>query len=163
APKIDLGALRGRKDKVVDTLASSLVELCKRRKVNWVRARATFEDSTTLRLDNGSSVRFRHCILPTGSSPSPLPRLNLDNPRVPDSTCALALEEVPKSLLVVGGGYIGLELGTVYAALGSRVTVVELTGTLLPGVDPDLVRPLHARLKSLFHKIYLNAKVAKIA
>src|SRR5205085_8175423 len=98
--------------------------------------------------------RFKHCILATGSSPVRLRGLSLDSPRLLDSSSALALPDVPRSLLIVGGGYIGLEVGTVYAALGSRVTVVELTGGLLPGVDPDLVRPLQARLKGLFEKIH---------
>src|SRR5262249_17817086 len=103
-----------------------------------------------------------HCILATGSAPTRLPQLQLDSPAVLDSTGALELECVPASLLVVGGGYIGLEMGTVYAALGSKVTVVELTGNLLPGVDTDLVRPLFQRLKTQFDKIYLNTKVAKL-
>src|SRR5262249_56387675 len=100
------------------------------------------------------------------SAPRPLPArpaaLTLDSPRVMDSTAALRLEVLPKSLLVVGGGYIGLELGYVYAALGSKVTVVELLDGLLPGVDRDLVRPLHKRLETLFEKIYLKTKVAKL-
>jgi dihydrolipoamide dehydrogenase len=161
-PEIDINALRTTKDKIVDKLSSHLAELAKRRKVQWIRARGTFEDSTTLALDNGSRVRFQTCILATGSSPTRLPAFDLKSPRVLDSTSALQLPDVPKSLLVVGGGYIGLEMGTVYAALGSQVTVVELTGSLLPGVDADLVRPLHARLEKQFHKIYLNTKVAKI-
>jgi dihydrolipoamide dehydrogenase len=162
APKIDLATLRSTKDKIVDKMSSSLLELAKRRKVRWINARATFEDSTTLALEGGDRVRFQTCILATGSSPTRLPALALDSPRVLDSTSTLALPDVPRSLLIVGGGYIGLEMGTVYAALGSRVTVVELTGSLLPGVDPDLVRPLHARLEKLFQKIHLNTKVAKI-
>ena len=101
-------------------------------------------------------------MLATGSSPTRVPAFALDDPRVMDSTAALRLDDVPGSLLVVGGGYIGLELGTVYAALGSKVTVVELTDGLLPGVDRDLVRPLQTRLASQFHKIYLGTKVAKI-
>jgi dihydrolipoamide dehydrogenase len=163
APKIDLPALRNYTGKIVDTLSKNLLELCKRRKVEFVRARATFEDSHSLALDNGSKLRFRHCVLATGSSPSQIPALKLESPRVLDSTSALRLEEVPASLLVVGGGYIGLEMGYVYAALGSKVTVVEMTGTLLPGVDHDLVRPLHARLGKLFEKIYVNTKVTKLA
>src|SRR5262249_59914666 len=103
-----------------------------------------------------------HCILATGSAPTRLPQLQLDSPAVLDSTGALELECVPASLLVVGGGYIGLEMGTVYAALGSKVTVVELTGNLLPGVDTDLVRPLAARLRTLFHAIHLDTKVARV-
>jgi len=161
-PEIDLDTLRATKDKIVDKLSSHLGELAKRRKVNWIRGRATFEDSRTLAIDNGDRVRFQTCILATGSSPTRLPAFDVKSPRVLDSTSALQLPDVPKALLVVGGGYIGLELGTVYAALGSKVTVVELTGSLLPGVDADLVRPLHARLEKQFHKIYLNTKVVRI-
>src|SRR5205823_1622122 len=95
-------------------------------------------------------------------SPTQIPGLSIPSPRVVDSTGALKLEDVPKSLLIVGGGYIGLEMGTVYAALGSKVTVVELTAGLLPGVDPDLVRPLFQRLQNQFQKIHLNTKVAKL-
>jgi dihydrolipoamide dehydrogenase len=162
-PKIDVSALRARKDKIVDTMSTNLAELAKRRKVKYVQGRATFENSTTLKLDNGGTVKYKHCILASGSSPARPPALNLDSPRVLDSTGALKLEKIPASLLVVGGGYIGLEMGTVYAALGSKVTVVELTPSLLPGVDADLVRPLHARLKPLFENIYLNTKVVKFA
>jgi dihydrolipoamide dehydrogenase len=161
--EVDLPVLRRfAQDKVVDTLAKNLLELCKRRQVEYIPARATFVDSNTLQFDNGSRRRFRHCILATGSSPSRLPALSLDSQRVMDSTAALRLEEVPGSLLVVGGGYIGLELGYVYAALGSKVTVVELTDGLLPGVDRTLVRPLHDRLKKLFQAIYLNTKVLRL-
>src|SRR5262249_38100446 len=151
-----------RKDKIVDTLASSLVRLAKDRKVNHIQARATFTDKQALQLDNGGQVRFKNCIVATGSSPTKLPALSLDSSRVMDSTTALELPDVPASLLVIGGGYIGLEMGTVYAALGSKVTVVELTGSLLPGVDGDLVRPLAGRLGSLFHKIYLNTKIVRL-
>jgi dihydrolipoamide dehydrogenase len=161
-PRIDIAGLRGFKEKIVETLSRNLVELCKRRQVELVRARAAFVDSHTLKLDDGSERRFRHCIVATGSSPLGLPALSLDSPRVMDSTGALRLEELPKSLLVVGGGYIGLELGYVYAAAGSKVTVVELTDGLLPGVDRALVRPLHERLKRLFEKIYLNTKVVRL-
>lgn len=161
-PKIDVGTLRGAEFKIVDTLAKNLLELCKRRKVEYIKGRATFESSNTLRVDNGTTVRFKHCVLATGSSPTRVPAFALDDPRVMDSTAALRLDEVPGSLLVVGGGYIGLELGTVYAALGSKVTVVELTDGLLPGVDRDLVRPLQTRLASQFDKIYLGTKVVKV-
>src|ERR671934_248283 len=105
---------------------------------------------------------YAAAFLATDTSPTRIPALNLDSPRVFDSTGALRLEDVPGSLLVVGGGYIGLEMGYVYAALGSKVTVVELTDGLLPGVDRDLVRPLQGRLTPLFEKIYLNTKVAKL-
>jgi dihydrolipoamide dehydrogenase len=160
--KIDINGVRGYWQKVVDTLAKNLLELCKRRQVEVIRARATFVDSRSLRLDNGSTLRFKNCVIATGSSPTRLPSLSLDSPRVMDSTGALRLEVLPSSLLVVGGGYIGLELGYVYAALGSKVTVVELTDGLLPGVDRTLVAPLQKRLEGLFEKIYLNTKVARL-
>jgi dihydrolipoamide dehydrogenase len=163
APKIDLDTLRAKKDKIVQTMTNSLAELAKRRKVNWIQGRARFADSQTLEVDKGPRVRFKTCILATGSSPARIPSLSIESPRLLDSTSALLLEDIPASLLVVGGGYIGLEMGTVYAALGSKVTVVELTGSLLPGVDPDLVKPLAARLEKSFEKIYLNTKVAKLA
>jgi dihydrolipoamide dehydrogenase len=159
---IDIAGLRAYWQKVVDTMAKNLVDLCKRRHVELVRARATFADSHTLQLDDGSRRSFRHCILATGSSPTRLPTLALDSPRVMDSTAALRFEVNPASLLVVGGGYIGLELGYVYASLGSKVTVVELTDGLLPGVDRTLVRPLHDRLKKLFANIYLSTKVIQL-
>ena len=160
--RVDIAGLRAYWQKVVDTLAKNLVELCKRRQVELIRARAAFADSHTLQLDDGSRRAFRNCIIATGSSPTRLPALSLESPRVMDSTGALLLAEKPDSLLVVGGGYIGLELGYVYAALGSRVTVVELTDGLLPGVDRMLVRPLSDRLKNLFEKIYLQTKVVRL-
>jgi dihydrolipoamide dehydrogenase len=159
SPRIDLAALRNQNTKVVETLGKSLAELARLRKVEYVRGRASFEDSGKLRLEDGTRRRFRHCIIATGSVPTRPPALNLETPRVLDSSAALRLEEVPASLLVVGGGYIGLELGTVYAALGSRVTVVELTGGLLPGVDRDLVGPLQKRLEGVFQKVYLDTRV----
>ncbi|HKI35764.1 MAG TPA: dihydrolipoyl dehydrogenase [Gemmataceae bacterium] len=162
-PKIDLGGVRGQWQKVVATLSTNLLGLCKSRKVEFVHARARFADSRTVQLDDGRRLAFRNCIVATGSLPVKPPALALDSPRVMDSTAALRLEELPASLLVVGGGYIGLELGYVYAALGSKVTVVELTPSLLPGVDSDLVQPLQKRLKGLFHKIYLNTKVVRLS
>jgi dihydrolipoamide dehydrogenase len=167
-PKIDLDKLRARKDRVIDELAGGLVTLAKQRKVTYVASRAVFEDGQTLALDNGNKVRFGHCILATGSSPTKLPHLAIDSPRLLDSTTALQLQTVPKSLLVIGGGYIGLEMGTVYAALGSQVTVVELMDSLLPGVDADLVGQLAKRLisekpeESLFHQVLLKTRVVKV-
>src|SRR5262249_53681558 len=116
-----------------------------------------------LQVEKGPLVRFDKAIIATGSVPARPPLFfELKNPRIMDSTAALALENVPKTLLVVGGGYIGLEMGSVYAAVGSKVTVVEMMPGLLPGVDKDLVDPLAARLKTEFEKIYLNTKVTKI-
>ncbi len=161
-PKIDSARLANQTSKIIGTMSNNLLELAKRRGVEYVRARASFEDSNTLRLDNGTRRRFQNCILAAGSSPTRVPSLSIESRRVMDSTGALRPEDVPKRLLVVGGGYIGLELGYVYAALGSHVTVVELTDGLLPGVDRDLVLPLQKRLTPLFDKIYLGTKVAKV-
>jgi dihydrolipoyl dehydrogenase len=161
-PKVNIDELRAQGNKVVDTLAKNLLELCKRRKVEYLNGTATFADSQTIRLTGGSQRRFKHAIVASGSSPSIPPSLKLDSPRVMDSTAALRLEEVPGKLLVIGGGYIGLELGYVYAALGSEVTVVELLDGLLPGVDRELVRPLQTRLATLFHKIHVSTKVVKL-
>ncbi|MSS70168.1 MAG: dihydrolipoyl dehydrogenase [Candidatus Latescibacteria bacterium] len=161
-PGIDLDALRGWKDGIVSRHVGGLVDLCRRRGVTLIRGRAVFEDSGSVRVEGpegGSRVTFGHAILATGSHPATFPGLDLQSPRVMDSTSALKLEAVPKSLLVVGGGYIGLELGTVYAELGSRVTVVELTDGLLPGADRDLVRPLSARVEKVFEAVRLNTKV----
>lgn len=161
-PRIDLAGVRGHWHKVVDTLSKNLLTLCKARKVEYVNARARFADGRTVALDDGRRLPFKSCVLAAGSLPVRPPALWLDTPRVMDSTAALRLDELPKTLLVIGGGYIGLELGYVYAALGTQVTVVELTGSLLPGVDPDLVQPLARRLKSLFHRIHLDTKVVRM-
>jgi dihydrolipoamide dehydrogenase len=161
-PRIDLDGVRGHWQKVVTTLTGNLGRLAKARKVNTVRGRGKFVDGQTIEVEGGARYRFEHCIVATGSVPARPPALELPSPRVMDSTGALKLEEVPPRLLVVGGGYIGLEMGYVYAALGSQVTVVEMTEGLLPGVDRDLVQPLHKRLAKLFDKILLKAKVAKL-
>ncbi len=164
-PKIDLGALRSRKDKVIATLTGGLGTLARRRNVTVVRGTARFTNSTTLEVvsaEPGGSTQtltFDHCILASGSRPARIPAFDIGSPRVMDSTGALELADVPKSLLVVGGGYIGLEMGTVYAELGSKVSVVELTDGLLPGADRDLVKPLQQRLEKLFEKIMLRTKV----
>jgi dihydrolipoamide dehydrogenase len=169
-PAINLDAMRAQKDKVIATLTGGLKQLAGKRNVKVIRARAAFEDSQTLRLQpidknplEDDRLRFEHCILATGSSPAMIPGLDLASARVMDSTGALDLPDVPESLLVVGGGYIGLEMGTVYAELGSRVSVVEMTDGLLPGADRDLVKPLHKKLERDFAAIYLNTKVVALA
>ena len=166
APRIDVARLRSWKEGVVKKLTGGLGILSKQRKVRYVQGRAAFADSTTLRVtkSDGSeeSLTFDRIVLATGSRPAIVPSLKLDTPRIMDSTGALNLEDVPGTLLVVGGGYIGLELGSVYAALGTRVTVVEMLPGLLPGADRDLVLPLHKRLEKLFEGILLNTTVAAV-
>ena len=166
APKIDLARLRSFKENVVKKLTGGLGVLSKQRKVKYVQARAAFENSTTLRVTKSDSseesLAFDRIVIATGSRPAIVPALKLDTPRMMDSTGALNLEDIPGTLLVVGGGYIGLELGSVYAALGTRVTVVEMLPGLLPGADRDLVLPLHKRLEKLFEGILLNTTVASV-
>jgi dihydrolipoamide dehydrogenase len=161
-PEIDLKQLRAKGDKIVEMMSSSLLDGCKKRGVTHIVGRGAFVDRSTIQVDKGPTVKFKNCILALGSIPARLPMFDIGSKRILDSTAALHIDSVPKSFLVVGGGYIGLELGSVYAALGSTVSVVEMTPTLLPGVDGDLVRPLHARLRAHFDKIYLSTKVAKV-
>src|SRR5881296_1136190 len=165
-PKIELGRLRAWKENVVKKLTGGLGQLSKQRKVEYIHGRASFENSNTLRMtkSNGAeeSLSFDRIIVATGSRPAIIPKLKLDSPRLMDSTAALELAEIPKSLLVIGGGYIGLELGTVYAALGCKVSVVEMLSGLLPGADRDLVLPLHKRMEKSFESILLNTTVASV-
>jgi dihydrolipoamide dehydrogenase len=166
APKIDLARLRSWKEGVVKKLTGGLGVLSRQRKVKYAQGRAAFENSTTLRItkSDGSeeSLSFDRIIIATGSRPAIVPTLKLDTPRMMDSTGALNLEDIPGSLLVVGGGYIGLELSSVYAALGTRVTIVEMLPGLLPGADRDLVLPLHKRLEKMLDGILLNTTVASV-
>jgi len=165
-PKIDLAKLRGFKDAVVQRLTNGTGQLVKFRKVQYLQGRAELTDARSLRVKLVSGgeeqVRFDHAIIATGSLPAIPPMLKLDDPRVMDSTAALDLPEIPKSLLVVGGGYIGLELGTVYATLGSAVTVVEMTPGLLPGADRDLVDVLAKRITKTMKAVLLNTKVTQM-
>jgi dihydrolipoamide dehydrogenase len=162
-PQIDLDRLRTFKDAVVQKLTGGLGQLSKQRKVTYIRGRASFASarSLTIALASGGSetLEFEYAVIATGSRPAAVPGLSVDSPRVMDSTAALDLPEIPKTLLVVGGGYIGLELGSVYAALGTKVTVVEMTGGLLPGADRDLVTFLGRRLEQTMHKVLVNARV----
>jgi dihydrolipoamide dehydrogenase len=171
SPKVDINKVRARKEKVIDTLTGGLAQLAKRRNVTVIRARGRFEDSTTLILEGsdpsipeGGKLTFDYCVLATGSIPAMPQNFQIGSERVMDSTGALKLADIPGKLLVIGGGYIGLEMGTVYAHLGSQVSVVEWTDTLLPGADRDLVAPLQRRLKQLFdNRIYLSTKVGSVA
>lgn len=165
-PKINLDQLRSWKEGVVKKLTGGLGQLAKQRKVEYVQGLASFENSNALRVKrtagNEESLSFDRIIIATGSRPAAIPTLKLDTPRMMDSTSALNLADVPGTLLVIGGGYIGLELGTVYAALGSRVSVVEMLPGLLPGADRDLVLPLHKRMEKIFASIMLNTTVAAV-
>jgi dihydrolipoamide dehydrogenase len=164
APKIDLPQLRGWKDSVVKKLTGGLGVLSRQRKVQYIQGRAAFETSNTLRISkaDGSeeTVSYDRIVIATGSRPAVIPAFKLDSARILDSTSALDLADVPDTLLVIGGGYIGLELGTVYAALGTKVSVVEMLSGLLPGADRDLVLPLHKRIEKSFDSIMLNTTVA---
>jgi dihydrolipoamide dehydrogenase len=165
-PAIDLAKLRAFKDNVVKRLTSGTGQLVKHRKVQYLQGLAEMVDAHNLRvkLTDGKEeqVQFEHAILATGSVPAIPPMLSVDDPRVMDSTAALDLPDIPESLLVVGGGYIGLELGTVYATLGSAVTVVEMTAGLLPGADRDLVDILAKRVAQTMKSVLLNTKVVEL-
>jgi dihydrolipoamide dehydrogenase len=165
-PKVDVDKLRAYKQAVVDKLTGGVGQVAKLRKVKFLQGRATLTGPTSMSIAGAggeTTLQFEHCILATGSQPTRIPSLALDSERMLDSTTALDLPDVPKSLLVIGGGYIGLELGSVYAQLGSKVSVVEMTSGLLPGADRDLVQVLHKRLEKLFAAIMLSTKVTKVA
>ncbi len=164
-PRIDLGGMRRWKAEVIEKMATGLMGLTARRGVQLVQGRAEFESSQSVRLQGGevSRIRFRHAILATGSRPIPFPGTEFaSGGRIMSSTGALALADVPESLLVVGGGDVGRERGTVYASQGSRVSLVETSGRLLAGIDSDLVDPLQRRLSALFRQIWLNTRVAGV-
>jgi len=164
-PQIDLDRMRGWKNQVIDKLTNGLLTLSKRRKVRLLQGRAVFEASDRVRLENSevSQIRFRHAIFATGSSSTPFRGLPIvKGSRIMDSTGALELLDIPRSLLILGGGYVGLEMGNVYAALGSRVTLAVRGDRLLRGADPDLVDVLLSRLKETFAAIYFNAQVVSL-
>lgn len=162
-PTIDLEAMRTWKEKVVTQLADGLAHLCAQRNVRLVQAQATFTGIDTVHLANAESHRitFKHGIIATGSRPIPLPDTTFTD-RIMDAGKALELEDIPKRLLVIGGSYVGLELGMVYARLGSQVTLVEMTDRLLPNVDADLVQPLARRVQHLFAGVYLKTTVTAL-
>lgn len=169
-PQIDIDKIRARKDKVIQTLSSGLAQLAKRRSVKVIKARGVLEDAHTLRLEGADAslpedrqLTFDNLVLATGSTPILPPTFDIGSERIMDSTGALLLRDIPPRLLVIGGGYIGLEMGTVYAKLGAQVSVVELTDGLLPGADRDLVKPLQKTLHKLFgERIYLNTKIGSL-
>ena len=161
-PKVDLDKLRAYKDGVVEKLTGGTGQLAKQRKITYIQGRATLTGPTSMSVKTATGVQdvsADYVVLATGSHPTRIPGLNVDSPRLLDSTGALDLPAIPKTLLVVGGGYIGLELGSVYAALGTKVSVVEMTPTLLPGADRDLVKPLQQRIEKTFAKVMTATKV----
>jgi dihydrolipoamide dehydrogenase len=164
-PEIDPENLRDWKDSVIARLAKGLDKLSAERDINLIQARAVFEDTNHLRLEGAdiARVEFRQAIVATGSEPISLSGVELGgNGRIMDAAAALELPEIPDKLLVVGGGYIGLELGALYAALGSAVTLVEMTEGLLPGIDRDLVQPLAQKMESQFVALHFNTQVASL-
>lgn len=160
-PRIDIAALHAWKNKVVGRLTGGLAQLVKQRKVTVIHGTAKFESSKRLILDNGETIDFQQCIIAAGSEPARLPDIPEDT-RIMDSTAALELDPLPKRLLIIGGGIIGLEMACVYSALGSSVSVIELTDALMPGTDPDLVRPLQKIIRMRYEKVLLNTKVTSM-
>jgi dihydrolipoamide dehydrogenase len=164
-PEIDVDALRGWKDSVVAKLTGGLTGLAKQRNVRVMHGTGRFDGPNVLRVegeDGATTVSFDHCIVAAGSSAAKLPGLPYGDPRLIDSTGALELDGIPERLLVIGGGIIGLEMATVYHALGSRITVVELMDALIPTCDKDLVRPLHKRVEQRYEAIHLKTLVKAV-
>ncbi len=164
-PRFDLERMRAFKDRVVGNLTKGLDGLADRRKVSVLRGRARFgaPDQVSLETDEGATtISFDDCIIAAGSQSIELPGVPHDDPRVMDSTDALRLDEIPNRLLVIGGGIIGLEMAAVYDALGSKITVVELTDQLIPGCDRDLVKPLQTRIAKRYERILLGTRVSRI-
>ena len=165
-PTVDLSKLRAWKDSILEKLGGGVATLAKMRGVQVIQGRGYFEGSQTLRVETEQGqqfIQFEQAILAVGSVAA-MPRIfDLGNPRIMTSTEALEVEDIPENLLVIGGGYIGMELGTVYAALGSKITVAEALDNLLTGADPDLARPVVANAKKMFKEIRLKAKVTKMA
>ena len=164
-PKIDIRKIESWKNSIVDKLTGGLKALAKQRKVDIVQGEASFTGTHTIQVDTGDGIKtisFDNCIVAAGSRVTKIPVFPHDDPRMMDSTDALDLEDIPKKLLVIGGGIIGLEMATVYNALGSDITVVELQDSLIPGADKDIVKPLLKRVQGQYEAIYLNTKVASI-
>ncbi len=166
APKIDINKLREFKNNVVTKLTGGLGQISKQRKINFIQGRASFINSSTLKIEkvDGQTIEhtFEKAIIATGSVIATIPSLNIQSKKLLNSTSALDLPEIPKSLLVIGGGYIGLELGSVYEALGTKVSVVEMMPGLLPGADRDLVNYLSMRIKKSFTEVMTNSKVLEM-
>ncbi len=164
-PGIEIDKLRAWKESVIGKLTKGLGQLAKQRKVERVQGTGKFISPNMIEVetpDGLKSVSFDHCIIAAGSSVARIPGFPYEDPRMMDSTGALKLEDIPKRMLIIGGGIIGLEMATVYDALGSRITVVELMDQLIPGADADIVRPLHRRIQRRYEAIYLKTKVTAI-
>ncbi|WP_438970064.1 dihydrolipoyl dehydrogenase [Methylophaga sp.] len=164
-PKIDIRELATWKDSVVDQLTGGLKGLAKQRKVTIVHGEGSFTSPKTLKVEakeGEKTISFDNCIIAAGSRVTEVPVFPHDDPRMMDSTDALELDDVPKKLLVIGGGIIGMEMATVYDALGSKITVVEMQDSLIPGADKDIVKPLLKRVQDKYENIFLNTKVSKI-
>ena len=164
-PKIDIDKIRSWKESVINKLTGGLSALAKQRKVQVVQGTAKFTSPNHLEVetrDGKKTISFDTAIIAAGSSVARIPGFPYDDPRIIDSTGALALQDVPKRMLIIGGGIIGLEMATVYDALGSKITVVELMDQLMPGADKDLVKPLHKRIEKRYEAIYLKTRVSKI-
>ena len=165
APEVDIDALRGWKESIINKLTGGLSGLAKGRKVTVVSGVGTFTGPNAISVagaDGTKVVTFDSCIIAAGSEPVTLPFIPHDDPRVIDSTGALALADIPKRMLVIGGGIIGMEMATVYDALGTRITVVEFMDQLVPGADPDVVKPLQKRMEKRFEAIHLKTKVTAV-
>src|SRR5437762_12301126 len=165
-PQIDMASLRAWKASVVAKLSGGVAHLAKLRGVEIWNGRGHFEDSGTLRVETGEGQRFvsyEQAIIAVGSKSAMPKAFELGNPRIMTSREALEIEDIPENLLVVGGGYIGMELGTVYATLGSKVVLVEALETILTGADPDLTRPVMNYAKKAFKEVRLKTKVSKMA
>lgn len=166
-PKIDIDKVREWKNGVIDGLANGLAGLCKKRGVQFIRGRAVFEGNDRVGIQDSDSdvthFKFKHAIIATGSTAIPLPDAEFKKGgRIMSSTGALALPDIPETLLVVGGGYVGVELGSVYASLGSKVTLVEMADRLMAGADKDLVKPLLKKLEESFKAIHTQTKVSSM-
>ncbi|MBS0423767.1 MAG: dihydrolipoyl dehydrogenase [Proteobacteria bacterium] len=164
-PQVDLDKLRGWKESVIGKLTKGLKALAKQRKVEVIHGSGKFATAHSIQVETtegSKTVSFEHCIIAAGSSVTRIPGFPYDDPRLIDSTGALALSDVPQRILIIGGGIIGLEMATVYSALGSKISVVEWMDQLIPGADPDLVKPLQRRISKRYEAIYLKTKVTQI-
>jgi dihydrolipoyl dehydrogenase len=165
-PKVDLDKLRSWKEGILEKLGQGIKSLAQQRGVQVVHGRGHFEDSQTLRVETAEGqkfIRYQKAIIAVGSKPTMPNAFDLGNKRIMTSSEALELPDIPQDLLIVGGGYIGMELGTVYAALGSKVVVLEALPSILTGIDPDLIRPVARTAQKAFKEIRLNTKVLKMA